>query len=176
MGSKVYQKVDEDLYNAFWRKLQQFKFDITYFSVHFDACVKALRWIKYSIVGGTAIATGVWMTWNNVSGVGTVSAVLILLLQALSAISEWFPYENRKLELREMLTELEPLYIDMENEWRKINRLEKTDKQIQGAILRYSQKQLDIKNHFFKDDSLPIRKRLEQKATILTSKYFEYFT
>ena len=113
MGIAVDEELDEQLYSTFWKKLQQSKYDLIYYGLHFNICVTINRSIKYAIIGITSLATSVWMAWNNVARVGPICAIIILAAQVLSAISEKFPYESRKLELRELVSELEPVYLEM---------------------------------------------------------------
>lgn len=169
------QSIDDTLYNGFWSKLQQFKFDITYYDVHFNACVQMARTIKYIIAGLTALTTGAWMSWNEIPAVSISCAILILILQGVSAISEWFPYEKRKNELRELTAELESLYLNMEIDWRKINCYEVDNKYVLDALNNYAQKQAEIKRHYFKDDALPEKEKYHKKADDLTEEYFKYF-
>lgn len=169
------EELDEKLYAAFWSKLQQSKFDIIYYSAHFNRSTVVARVIKYAVIGATSLVTGAWMTWNHLPAVSTACGIAILVLQAVSAVSEWFPYESRKLELREMLAELEPLYLEMENDWRSIYGLKMTNTQIQEAIQRYDQRQAEIKRHYFKDDALPENEKLRIKADEQTEEYFKYF-
>lgn len=175
MGKTVNEDLDEQLYNIFWRKLQQAKYDLIYYSIHFNECVSISRRIKYAIIGTTTLATGAWMTWSNTSIVAKICPIVILTLQVVSAISEKFPYESRKLELREMIAELEPLYLEMENDWRSIRNLEKTNSKIQEAIQNYDTKQAEIKRHYFKEDSLPESDKIRLKADEKTEEYFKYF-
>ena len=115
------------------------------------------------------------MNWASIPSVGTICGVVILILQAVSAISEHFPYESRKLELREMLAELNPLYLEMENDWRTIYSLKMSNSKIQEAIYRYELKQNNIKRHYFKDDALSDNEKLRTKADEKTEEYFKYF-
>ncbi len=175
MSKTQSQVIDDTLYTGFWSKLQQFKFDITYYNVHFNACVRIARIIKYIIVGLTALATGAWMSWNEISAISISCAIIILILQGVSAISEWFPYEKRKNELRELTAELEPLYLEMEIDWRKINCGEVDNAYVLSAMDKYAQKQVEIKRHYFKDDALPEKEKHHKKADDLTEEYFKYF-
>ena len=115
------------------------------------------------------------MTWSNISIVAKICPIVILALQVVSAISEKFPYESRKLELREMIAELEPLYLEMENDWRSIRNLEKSNSKIQEAIQNYDTKQAEIKRHYFKEDSLPESDKIRLEADEKTEEYFKYF-
>lgn len=167
--------VDETLYNAFWHKLQQFKFDLYYYDEHFKRCIFVSRTIKYSIIAATTLATGAWMNWNSMPGICVACAIMILLLQAASAVSELLPFEKRKLELRELSTELEPLYIDMEADWRKVQALEVTNEDIRALMQSYALKQANISKHYFKDDALPQKEKLWANADNLTEEYFKHF-
>ena len=175
MGKTVNEALDMQLYNTFWRKLQQSKFDLIYYGLHFDGCVKISRRIKYAIIGITTLATGAWMTWGSIAMVGMICAIIILASQVVSAVSEKFPYESRKLELREMLAELEPVYLEIENDWRSIQNLKMSNQKIQETIQKYDKKQAEIKRHYFKDDSLPDIDTLRLQADEKTEEYFKYF-
>lgn len=104
-----------------------------------------------------------------------LAAGIILAAQVVSAISEKFPYESRKLELREMIAELEPVYLEMENDWRSIQNLKMSNRKIQETIQKYDKKQVEIKRHYFKDDSLPELDKLRLQADEKTEEYFKYF-
>ncbi len=169
------EKIDKTLYSAFWSKLQQLKFDVNYYDVHFKHCVKTSRIIKYVVAVVTSLATGAWMNWNDISFIGVSCAVIIWLLQAFSAFSEWLPFEKRKSELRELSAELGVLYIEMEADWRKIQSLETTNEEIRDLLPEYALRQADISKHYFKDDALPIKEKLRTKADELTEDYFRYF-
>ena len=175
MGKTLNEDLDIRLYDTFWRKLQQSKFDLIYYGLHFNSCVKISRRIKYAIIGITTLSTVAWMTWNDVAAVGTICAIIIGVAQVVSAISEKFPYESRKLELRELINELEPVYLIMENDWRTIQNLKMSNAKIQESIQEYDKKQVEIKRHYFKDDSLPESEKLRAQADEKTEEYFKYF-
>lgn len=173
--TEINEKLDETLYAAFWSKLQQLKFDIIYYGEHFKSCALISRIIKYSVVAVTSLATGAWMFWKDISSISLVCGVVILLLQAFSAISEWLPFDKRKLQLRELSAELEPLYIEMESDWRKIQTLEVSNEEICELIQNYALRQSNISKHYFKDDALPLSEKIRAKADKLTEEYFKYF-
>ena len=175
MKMAVHEELDEQIYSTFWKKLQQSKFDLFYYGLHFNNCVKISRWTKYAIIGITSLATGAWMTWSAITIVGTICSIVILASQVISAISEKFPYESRKLELRELIAELEPVYLEMENDWRSIQNLKMSNSEIQETMQKYDKKQAEIKRHYFKDDSLPEPDKLRLQADEKTEEYFKYF-
>lgn len=175
MAKVVNEELDERLYRTFWNKLQQSKYDLIYYGLHFNACVKNIRIIKYSIIGVTSLATGTWMNWNNIAWIGSTCAIFILISQTISAVSEKLPFESRKLELRELLAELEPIYINMENDWLSVQNLKVSNSKIQELIQIYDKKQSEIKRRYFKDDALPESEKLRLKADEKTEEYFKYF-
>ena len=175
MAKVINVDLDERLYGVFWHKLQQSKYDLIYYSLHFNDCTRISRIIKYSIIGVTTLATGAWMNWNDIDWVRSVCAIIILISQTVSAVSEQFPYESRKLELRELLAELEPIYINMENDWRSIQNLEVSNSKIQELIQIYDKKQAEIKRHYFKEDALPESEKIRLQADEKTEEYFKYF-
>ena len=63
----------------------------------------------------------------------------------------------------------------MENDWRSIRNLEKSNSKIQEAIQNYDMKQEEIKRHYFKEDSLPESDKIRLKADEKTEEYFKYF-
>lgn len=172
---KVNTELDENLYAAYWNNLQQLKFDIFYYDEHFKDCVLISKKIKYVIVGLTSLATGAWIGWSSNSIICIICAIFIWLLQGVSAVSDFFPYENRKQELRDLTAELEPLYIDMETDWRKIQALEISNDGISSRIHKYALHKANIRKHFFKDDALPIKEKLWTRADDMTEEYFKSF-
>ena len=166
---------DFSMQNIFWNKLQQFKFDLIYYSLHFSRCTFFIRAIKYISAGGTVVVTSIWLNWKEINTVSLICAIIIIALQALSAVSELFPFENRKQEIREMTDELDALYIIMEDDWRKITNGEYSVDEIMELIKKYENEQAQIKRHYFKDDSLPEISKIIDSATEKTTDYFKNF-
>lgn len=164
---------DTKAQETYWHKLTQFKFDLNYYSFHFSFCVKTMRRIRISSAVMTALVTGAWMNWNELTPVRLTCAIIILVLQAISAGAELLPYDRRKQEIREMLNLLGPVYDEMEADWVKISDGQFTKQDIQNKTYEYAAKRRDIHQHFLKDDALPEKKKLEKKADEETSAYFK---
>lgn len=175
MSKVVNDCLDEKIYNTFWNKLQQFKFDLFYYNEHFRFCNNVSKGIKYAIVGMTTGATTVWLSFSENQTITKICGILIIALQIVSAVSELFPYEKRKSELRDVSFELGKIYIDMEDDWRKIQNLELTNSEIKEKIKSYDLKLLETSQHYFKDDALPEKEKLRLNADIKTEEYFNYF-
>lgn len=165
--------LDTKTQETYWHKLTQFKFDLIYYSFQFSSCVKIMRLLRISSAALTALATGAWMNWNELSPVRVTCAIIILLLQAISAGAELLPYDRRKQEIRELLNLLGPIYDEMEADWVKISDGQFTKEEIQNKTYEYTGRWRDIHQHFFKDDTLPENEKLEKKASEETSAYFK---
>ncbi len=166
------ENLNHTVYSAFWNKLQQAKFDIVFYNLHFNRCVKILRNIKYTDVALTTLSTLAWMQWNNVEWVSTICPIIILLLQVATAVCDKFPFEQRKQELRELSNELDRLYIQMENDWMTIYNSDMTNRKIQNSIQFYSKAQAEIKDRYLKDDTLPENEKIRIRADNITQEYF----
>lgn len=175
MESTINSNLDENLYKAFWGKLQQLKYDIYYYNEHFKRCVSVSRGLKYTIVVITSLTTGAWINWNNIPEMCLLCAVIIWLLQGVSALSEWLPFEKRKQELRELSEEFNELYIEMESDWRKIQSLKVDNNEIRAMLQEYSLRRNEICKHYLKDDALPMKEKIRKTADNLTEEYFKYF-
>ena len=160
---------------VYWRKLHQFKFDLIYLSLHFNLCVSIMRWIKYISVGLTVLTTGIWMYWYYIQSVSVSCAIVILIIQVFNALSELLPFDNRKLEIREMSNELDNVYLQMESDWLQISDGKLTITEIRSLIKTYAEKRADIEKHYFKNDSLPYSKRIDNLANDKVESYFKNF-
>lgn len=159
----------------FWNYLQQFKFDLYYFNNHFESCVVKLRCIKYIVTGITVISAILLIIWPTSQGLTVVCSIVVIILQALNAFSDIFPFNNRKDELRDLCRELEFLYIEVENTWKKIAEGELMISEIEKSILEYKKRRHEIEINYFKNDFLKEEKKIVDKSNKQTQRYFEYF-
>ena len=173
--TQTIEEIDTRTYNSFWGKMQQFKHDLHYLSIMNNHYVFLSRMLKLIPFAGTFIATSVWMSWHNNDIIAVICPIVIFIMQAITAITEKLPYDDRKSELRELLDELRPLYSEMENDWRNYSSFEISNKEMREKILFYDQQQEIIKKHYMKNDALPIVERFRKKADDMTAEYFQNF-
>ena len=169
------EELDNNTYSAFWLEMQQLRFEIDFFDTHFSYCVFMSRLIKFIIIGITTLATVVWMQFEQAETLKNVCIWIILISQALSAVSENFPYEKRKSELHDLSHELEHVFAEIEAEWRKVQSLEYNNQEINDMILNYKKRIIDIESHYLKDDDLPEYEFLYSKADIKAERYFTLY-
>lgn len=131
--------------------------------------------MKYLIVGLTALSSGVLISFNSIKPLVISCSVIIIVLQAFSAISDIFPYEKRKNELRELGNELEDLYNKMEYDWRILFNEKKTVAEINDYIDKYATNISHLERNYLKDDALPEIEKIKQIAELKTSDYFKNF-
>lgn len=152
------------LQKHFWAKLGQLKFDLILYSYHFFYCITFLRRVRIFSAVITAVVTGVWIKWKDISIITTICPIIILILQAFLAGLEYMPYENRKQELRELIDLLEPLYNEMERDWDLISLGEFSIKQIEEKTREYEDRRIEIAKNFLKNDAIPNKKSLVKQA------------
>lgn len=148
----------------YWSKLCQLKFDLIYYGKHFSRCVFWLRFIRIGTAVLTAAATGAWIEWNDIKWISLICPIAIFILQIINAGTELLPFDGRKLELRELIDALEPLYNKMEYDWQMIALGKYTNEEIEKLVFDYQDKKIELSKPFFKNDSLPSKKGITQKA------------
>ena len=174
--TQTIEEIDTRTYNSFWGKMQQFKHDLHYLSVMNNHYVFLSRMLKLIPFTGTFIATSVWMSWHTNNIIAIICPIIIFIMQAITAIAEKLPYDNRKNELRELMDELRPLYSEMENDWRNYCCFELSNKEMREKIFFYDQQQENIKKHYMKGDVLPVVEKFRKKADDMTEEYFQNFS
>ena len=156
----------------FWNKLQELKYEIIYLSLHFRRCIKFLNIIRYIETGTTALCVGLIMFFSQTKWVIIVCGVISLLMQIIIAFAKDTPLSTRKDELREMGHDLDLLYNEMERDWSKISNGQIAQIEIAEGIKRYADKKSNIEKNYFKNDALPEKQDLLDKANDMTEAYF----
>ena len=173
MTTTIQNDVDFRPQQHYWSKLGQLKFDLILYGKHFASCVFWLRFIRIGTAVITATATGAWMGWNDIDLIHVVCPIVIFILQAVNAGTELLPFESRKLELRELIDLLEPVYDKMEYDWQMIALGHLTAEEIEQKSFEYQTCRTELSKNYFKNDALPDRNRLNQKAKIETDRYLQ---
>lgn len=158
--------------SVYWNKLQQLKFEIIYFNLHFNRCISIIKNIKLILAIFTTISLAVLMIFLEIKWVVYLCGGLGVLAQAISAFLEHSPYDSRKNELREMAGELDYVYSDMENDWFRIYNGEIYTDDITQKIKEYTDKQSSIMKNYFKNDALPEKKKIIITANEKVQSYF----
>lgn len=157
----------------YWSKLGQFKFDLLLYGKHFTSCVFWLRFIRIGTAVLTAAATGAWMGWNDLAWIKVACPIAIFILQIINTGAELLPFESRKLELRELIDSLEPLYDEMEHDWQMIALGQLTAEEIENKVFEYQKHRTELSKHYFKNDALPEISKLTQKAKTEADNYLQ---
>lgn len=157
----------------YWSKLGQLKFDLILYGKHFASCVFWLRFIRIGTAVLTAAATGAWMGWSDIAWIKVLCPIAIFVLQIINAGTELLPFESRKLELRELIDALEPLYDQMEYDWQMIALGHLTAEEIEQKTFEYQSRRTELGKHYFKNDALPENPKLTQKAKAEADTYLK---
>lgn len=173
MATMTQDEVEFRPQQHYWSKLGQLKFDLILYGKHFASCVFWLRFIRIGTAVLTAAATGAWMEWSNVSWIQVVCPITIFILQTINAGAELLPFESRKLELRELIDSLEPLYDKMEYDWQMIAMGSLTAEEIEEKTFEYQTRRTELGKYYFKNDALPEKRKMAQKAKSETDTYLQ---
>ena len=165
---------DDEFYyqKSFWKKLQQLKYDIIYLTQHFKRCVTILRAIKYAMVVLTALSVAALTAWFSIEWVRFLCLFASIICQVISALSEYFPFETRKSEIREMVGKLDVMYNEAESFWREIANGEIPICDIRTQMAVFMKREQEIQSNYLKNDVLP---EIEKIVTIATNKTIDYF-
>lgn len=158
---------------TFWNKMQNLKYDIIYYTLHFNRCVKISKTIKYIVIFLTALSFGLLMTFSFLKAILYVCGILGIVLQIFNAVSDELPFELRKNDLREMSNKLDALYHEMEMDWLKIANAEIYYEEIESKIKDYGVRQREIQNNYLKNDFLPEKEKIKNLADIKLEEYFK---
>lgn len=158
---------------TFWNRMQYLKYDIIYFTLHFNRCVKISKAIKYVITAMTAISFGLLMGFSSNGKVVLFCGIIGIVLQILNALSDQLPFEARKNELRELSNHLDALYNDMESDWLKIANGEIYYEEIGNKIKFYISRNTEIQSNYLKNDFLPEKARMKKLADEKLEEYFK---
>ena len=155
----------------YWSKMGQLKFDLFYYSFHFELCILILRSLHIGTAVITAAAAGAWMGWNSVGWIKIVCPIVILALQVLNVGVELLPYDNRKQELRDLIGALEPLYNKVERDWSIISYGDLGWQEIEEKVFSFRNENSEIAKNYFKNDSLPQVKHIIKRAKTAADNY-----
>ena len=156
----------------FWSKMTRLKYDICYYERYFARCVLISRILTGITVGGTSIATLLWMEYHEIAAFAQWCPYVILALQIMSVFKDHFPYDGRKNALRELTDELVPIYEDMEADWQMISIGSYEEEEIISKATSYAKEIEKIRKHYFKDDALPEIEKLIQKSDEEVDRYY----
>lgn len=159
--------------NNFWKKMMFLKNDIVYYDFYLSHCVRISKVFTVLIAGGTSIVTLLWMEYLNNAIVSKYSPLFILGLQIASVFKDFFPYDSRKNELRDLNDELRPIYEEMEEDWQKMYLQKYTEEDIIQKSKSYALEIEKTKKYYFKDDAIPHNKRLLRKAENEVIQYYK---
>ena len=132
-----------------------------------------LRWLHIGTAVLTAAAASAWMGWNSVVWIKMICPIVIFALQALNVGIELLPYDNRKQELRDLISALEPLYNKVEHDWSIISHEDLGWQEIEAKVFSFRNENTEIAKNYFKNDSLPQVKRIIKKATNAADNYMQ---
>ena len=117
----------------YWKKLTQSKYALCYFDANFSRCVKIDRFIKIFCAVASSAAIAAWAAWQNLS---FWWGLIIVISQVVTAVNEVLPYKKRIKELSDLISELTPIYNNMERSWHDVANGSLTEEEINDSAAK----------------------------------------
>lgn len=153
----------------YWNVLTEFK--------HYEQ-----YYIRYQIKSqrGDAIISAACIAFSVLTAAGwlssllspLLSAVIISLLQVISAIKPLFPFSKQSTALQYLIPEISNLLLEVERTWNDIYSL--SDEKISSFIHTYQSRYNEMDSRITSGIYLPVSKRCEIYAENECKKYFSH--
>lgn len=158
-----------EMQSRYWNTMTQYKFNLCYYSRHYNSCILINRCITIILA---VFSSGAMATWIVEEKIGFFCGLIIVLMQVLSVVNEFLPYKKRIQDLSEMITKLSSIYDDMESKWFTVASGEIENKEINELLYSYKKKWSNTTNKYLVVDSLPENEKIVLKANEDKEKYF----
>ena len=155
--------------DLYWRKLCNFKYQLEYIILCRKRCILLRRIIQIGSAITSSAAVAAWTNWTELS---FLWGCIIVIAQVVAAVYEVLPYKKRTEELPTLISQLELLYIEIEESWQRISSNPSFSKdKIISLLYDYERKWANLCNNTLSDDMLPQSKKLATKATEIMNSY-----
>ena len=155
--------------DLYWRKLCDFKYQLEYIILCRKRCILLRRIIQIGSAITSSAAVAAWTNWTELS---FLWGCIIVIAQVVAAVYEVLPYKKRTEELPTLISQLELLYIEIEESWQRISSNSSySEDKIISLLYDYERKWTNLCNNTLSDDMLPQSKKLATKATEIMNAY-----
>lgn len=157
-----------DIRQFYWDFFINAKFSQIYYGLYLD---DSYRWTRYinsflAIASSTSIAA--WVIWNKIP---LVWAMIIALSQVISAVKQYFPFNDRIARLGKMNPLLDAILDDMELTWIDVSENKLTDDQIRACLKECMSKVTKTIDQALVGVDMPTRQGLRKAAQQMTDQY-----
>lgn len=133
-----------------------------YYYKHFQILFTRINWFISSFLSLTAISCiAAWDIWKEYQ---VLWAVLICLSQIIQALFPKLPYNDLLISTKFMISSLDKLLIEIEQDWLFIYSHKPSDDEIINLLNAHQRQYSELVNQFFSATYLPVIKYCEKKA------------
>lgn len=137
---------------------------------HFMLLFRTINWCIAGFLSITALScVAAWSFWNTHQ---VLWASLICISQVLQALFPKLPYNDLLISTKFMVSSMDSLLIDIDNDWLRIDIHNYSNKEIQKLLEKHKKRYSKLVNQFFCGEYLPIIKYCEKKAEIDCKNFF----
>lgn len=155
--------------DTYWKKMTQYKFSLFYLQLYLGESVRINRILNISTTITASAAIAAWAAWQNLA---FIWGLIIVVSQVVCSINQFLPYQKRIADITGLLSQLNGLYICVENDWYKVSNGKLTEDEINDLCYEYVRKWDGIDDMFFVGDTLPQKDKLIQIAEEKKNNYF----
>jgi hypothetical protein len=154
----------------YWNMMTDKKFHIVYLGLHYGKCVKIERWINIILA---VISTGSLGALLVTDKAQKVWVIILALAQIVTAAKPYLPFQYRMNEIDKGLVALNMIYNDIEKEWNPIISGKYDEATINQLYYDFSKQWEKADAEMLKNDCLPQKAKLIEKANKEKNHYFE---
>jgi len=120
-----------DIRQFYWDFFINAKFSQIYYGLYLEDSYKWMRFINSFLAIASSTSIAAWVIWNDIP---LLWAAIIALSQVISAIKQYFPFNDRIARLSKMNPLIDTILDDMELTWIDISENKVTDEQIRACL------------------------------------------
>ena len=161
----------ENLYQKrYWNILVELKTHIHYLDIYFLGTERIDRGLNMFFAITSSSSIGGWLIWDKYK---IIWAFIIGLSQVFNAIKGFLPYKKRLSKISGYARDLSKLLLFGEEKWFNVSSGNLIEEEIHNLYIKIKKDKLEITNKYFRDSTLPKKKRyyLEAKEQAIT--YFK---
>ena len=156
----------------FWRELDQLRIHATYIEGYYETTVRTDRFVNMVLAVASSGSIAGWAVWNEYH---YFWATIVAASQVINAIKGYLPYSKRLKGLNALSSELESLFLSMENHWFNVAEGKLSNEEVHKLHMKLKEQRRLLLQKNIGGIDLPHNQRLMDEATASAKIYFNNF-
>ena len=123
-----------------------------------------------AVASSSSIAA--WAIWDELN---FVWATIIAASQVINAIRQFLPFRRRLKTLNELFSRLDEISLESQKKWFSVCEGKLTEEEIHNLTMELQEAEMQDTNRIFGKMTLPVRKRILNRAALETDRYLQKF-